>query len=142
VSPIPPHDPCPPCPSPQDVATQPLEKLAPVVSAPLQRHIFVCTGSACASHDSQATLESFWSVLAERGLLYGKRGSLEGTVIVTTCGSVGLCAVGPAVLVYPDGVWYHHVQAHDVAEIVDEHLIHNRPVQRLLAFQLGTGAKK
>lgn len=137
-----PSDPCPPCSSQQETTVQPLEKLAPVVSAPLQRHVFVCTGSSCASRDSQATLEAFWAVLAERGLLYGKRGSMQGTVIVTTCGSVGLCAVGPAVLVYPDGVWYHHVQPSDVPEIVDKHLIHNQPVKRLLALQLNAEPKK
>lgn len=103
----------------------------------MKRHVFVCTGKSCSANDSQATLEAFWEVLAQKGLLYGKRGSMEGTVIVTTCGSIGLCAVGPAVLVYPDGTWYYNVHPEDVPEIAEEHLIQNRPVQRLVAMTLG-----
>lgn len=106
---------------------------APVVSAPIRRHVFVCTGKSCAGFNSEATLDAFYKVLAERGLLYGKRGSWTGTVLVTTCGSIGLCQVGPAVMIYPDGVWYYNVQPEDVVEIADNHLIGNRPVERLLA---------
>jgi (2Fe-2S) ferredoxin len=47
--------------------------------------------------------------------------------VLTECGSVGFCAVGPAVMVYPDGVWYAQVRASDVTEIIEEHLINNRP---------------
>lgn len=116
-----------------------LAQKAPVITAPLTRHVFVCTGKSCTTNESQSTLEAFWQVLAEKGLLYGKRGSMEGTVIVTTCGSVGLCAVGPAVLIYPEGVWYYNVQPSDVAEIVTEHLIENKIVSRLFAMRLGAG---
>ncbi|MCA9798732.1 MAG: (2Fe-2S) ferredoxin domain-containing protein [Cyanobacteria bacterium HKST-UBA06] len=113
-----------------------LAQAAPVTTAPLQRHVFVCTGKSCQANNSQAVLETFWAQLAERGLLYGKRGQMDGTVIVTTCGSIGLCQCGPAVLVYPDGVWYYNVQPDDVAEIADSHLVNNQPVQRLLARHL------
>lgn len=109
---------------------------APVTQAKLTRHVFVCTGKSCSANHSQDTLEAFWAVLKERNLLYGKRGSLAGSVIVTTCGSIGLCAVGPAVMIYPDGIWYTGVTPDDVPAIVDEHLIHNRPVARLLAYQM------
>lgn len=109
---------------------------APVVGAGLTTHVFVCTGAACSANDSQATLETFWEVLADRGLLYGKRGSMEGTVIVTTCGSIGLCAVGPAVMIYPEGIWYYRVTPEDVADIVDNHLVGGKPVERLLARRL------
>lgn len=109
----------------------------PVTQARLVKHIFVCTGSSCSNNQSQETLECFWKELAARKMLYGKRGSMAGSVIVSTCGSVGLCAVGPAVLIYPDGIWYHHVTAADVHEIIDEHLIHGRPVSRLLALTVG-----
>ncbi len=110
-----------------------LTQKAPVVAAPLERHVFVCTGKSCSAVESEAVLEAFWKVLAEKQLLYGKRGSLEGSIIVTTCGSLGLCQVGPAVLVYPEGVWYYNVQPEDVNEIVEQHFMHNQPVERLLA---------
>ncbi|MBY0402491.1 MAG: (2Fe-2S) ferredoxin domain-containing protein [Cyanobacteria bacterium] len=124
-----------PMPSPENIESlkEGLKTLAPVTQAPLKRHLFVCTGSSCSANGSQETLETFWKVMAEKGLLYGKRGSLTGEVIVTTCGSVGLCAVGPAVLIYPEGIWYQRVTPEDVPEIVESHLIHNKPVSRLLA---------
>lgn len=107
---------------------------APVTKANINTHVFVCTGTSCGKNNSEATLAKFWEVLAEKGLLYGKRGSMEGTVIVTTCGSVGLCAVGPAVLIYPAGVWYYNVEPDDVEEIVDQHIIGGHHVERLLAM--------
>ena len=109
---------------------------APVVTAPLERHVFVCTGKSCSANDSEDVMDKFREVLAERGLLYGKKGSFKGTVILTSCGSIGLCKVGPAVLVYPDGIWYYNVHPKDVSEIVEQHLIHNKPVERLLARRL------
>ncbi len=108
---------------------------APVTKARLETHIFVCTGKSCSKNDSEATLGKFWEVLAEKGLLYGKRGSLDGTVMVTSCGSIGLCAVGPAVLIYPEGVWYHSVTPGDVQEIVEQHIMGGQVVERLLAYQ-------
>jgi len=111
-----------------------------ITQATLRHHVFVCTGTACSNNDSQATLERFWAELTTRGLLYGKpggkRGQPDGTIIVTTCGSVGLCAAGPAVLIYPDGVWYARVTAEDVPEIVQKHLIGGHPVERLLALKV------
>lgn len=113
-----------------------LSTRAPVTQAKLKSHVFVCTGKSCSQNASQETLEAFWKSLQERNLLYGKRGSLEGSVIVSTSASVGLCAVGPAVMIYPDGIWYYGVQAKDAEEIVEEHLINKRPVQRLLAYEM------
>ena len=56
----------------------------------------------------------------------------------TGCGSVGFCAVGAAVMVYPDGVWYAQVRASDVPEIVEEHLVNGRPVERLALLRVPT----
>jgi (2Fe-2S) ferredoxin len=107
---------------------------APVTKANLNTHVFVCTGTSCGKNGSEATLARFWEVLAEKGLLYGKRGTMDGTVIVTTCGSIGLCSIGPAVLIYPEGVWYYNVTPDDVSEIVVEHIIGGNIVERLLAY--------
>lgn len=108
---------------------------APVTQAKLQMHVFVCTGSSCSKNGSEATLERFRDVLREKGLLYGKHGTPEGTVLLSKSGSMGLCAVGPAVLIYPQGVWYYHVTPDDVEQIVTDHLIEGRLVERLLAYQ-------
>ncbi|MEB3287190.1 MAG: (2Fe-2S) ferredoxin domain-containing protein [Vampirovibrionales bacterium] len=119
--------------TPETPVIKALESLAPVTTAKLAHHVFVCTGTSCSNRESQATLETFWEVLKGLGLLYGKRGSLDGSVMVTTCGSVGLCSVGPAVLIYPEGVWYHGVSAADVPELVQSHFILKKPLERLLA---------
>ena len=60
----------------------------------------------------------------------------KGSVILTECASVGFCAIGAAVMVYPDGVWYAQVRAADVPEIIEEHLLQGRVVERLSLLQL------
>ncbi len=111
-----------------------LRTLAPVAAAPIRHHVFVCTGKSCSSRDSAEVLEAFENHLKERGLLFGREAkgkNPHGTIIVTACGSVGFCSIGPAVMIYPDGIWYAQVKASDVKEIVDEHLLNNRVVERL-----------
>src|SRR5947207_2773517 len=63
----------------------------------------------------------------------------NGSVVLTECASVGFCAIGAAVMVYPDGVWYAQVRATDVPEIVEEHLINGRVVERLALLKLPAG---
>jgi NADH-quinone oxidoreductase subunit F len=116
-----------------------LTQLAPIASARIQRHVFVCTGKSCSANDSAAVKEAFERELKSRGLQYGKLSkgcSPEGTVVLTECGSVGFCAIGAAVMVYPDGVWYAQVRAKDVPEIVEEHIINGRVVERLALLRI------
>jgi (2Fe-2S) ferredoxin len=111
-----------------------LQILAPVLNAPIRHHVFVCTGKSCSAADSAAVKSQFESELISRGLLFGKvkKGkNPKGSIIVTECGSVGFCAIGAAVMVYPDGVWYAQVRPDDVSEIVEEHLLNGRVVERL-----------
>ena len=111
-----------------------LRSLAPVATAPIRHHVFVCTGKSCSSRDSAEVLEAFENNLKGRGLLFGREAkgkNPHGSILVTSCASVGFCSIGPAVMVYPDGVWYAQVRASDVAEIVEEHLLNNRVVARL-----------
>jgi NADP-reducing hydrogenase subunit HndC len=113
--------------------------LAPVASAPLRHHVFVCAGKSCLANDSAAVKEAFDRELRERGLLYGKASkgkNPSGSVVLTDCSSVGFCAVGAAVLVYPDGVWYAQVRESDVREIIESHLVGGRVVERLALLRL------
>src|ERR1044072_8608139 len=90
-----------------------LRELAPVTTAPIRHHVFVCTGKSCSARDSAEVKEAFERELKERGLLFGKEAkgkNPKGRIIVTECASVGFCSFGPTVLVYPDGVWYAQVQ--------------------------------
>jgi (2Fe-2S) ferredoxin len=118
-----------------------LMALAPIATARIQRHVFVCTGKSCSAVDSAAVRDAFESELKARGLQYGKvsKGcSPDGTVVLTECGSVGFCAIGAAVMVYPDGVWYAQVRATDVPEIVEEHIVNGRVVERLALLRIPT----
>src|SRR5216110_3188610 len=116
-----------------------LRALAPVATAPIRHHVFVCTGKSCSARDSADVLEAFESELKARGLLFGrevKGKNPHGSVVVTSCDSVGFCSIGPAVMVYPDGVWYAQVRAADVPEIVEEHLLNGRVVARLALLKV------
>jgi (2Fe-2S) ferredoxin len=113
--------------------------LAPVAGAPIQRHVFVCTGKSCSAVGSAEVREAFEQQLKARGILFGKakKGkNPNGTVILTECASVGFCAIGAAVMIYPDGVWYAQVRATDVPEIIEEHLLNGRVVERLALLKV------
>jgi len=116
-----------------------LIQLAPIVAADIQYHVFVCTGKSCSAVDSPEVKSAFERELRARGLQYGKEKkgcNPTGSVVLTECASVGFCAIGAAVMVYPDGVWYAQVRAGDVPEIVEEHIVNGRPVQRLALLQV------
>ncbi|HEX3228748.1 MAG TPA: hypothetical protein VHQ95_07265, partial [Pyrinomonadaceae bacterium] len=77
--------------------------------------------------------------LGARGILFGREAkgkNPNGNVVLTECASVGFCAIGPAVMVYPDGVWYAQVLPSDVQEIIEEHLLNGRVVKRLAVMQI------
>jgi (2Fe-2S) ferredoxin len=116
-----------------------LVELAPIAVADIQYHVFVCTGKSCTANDSAEVKNAFERELKGRGLQYGKvsKGcNPNGTVVLTECGSVGFCAIGAAVMIYPDGVWYAQVRATDVPEIVEEHILNGRPVERLALLKI------
>jgi len=87
-------------------------------------HVLVCGGTGCTSSGSEKLIAKFESSLADKGL------ADEIKVIKTGC--FGLCALGPIVIVYPEGAFYSMVQEDDVEEIVEEHLLKGRIVKRLL----------
>ena len=87
-------------------------------------HVLVCGGTGCTSSGSVKIIEEFEREIAATGL------TEEVKVVKTGC--FGLCALGPVVIVYPEGSFYSRVKAEDVKEIVDEHLLKGRIVKRLL----------
>ena len=87
-------------------------------------HILVCGGTGCSSSHSQELIDAFHTQLQERGL--------AGEVQVIKTGCFGLCALGPVVIVYPEGCFYSHVTVEDIPEIVEEHILKGRIVTRLL----------
>jgi (2Fe-2S) ferredoxin len=120
-----------PLPTPEQDAA-----VAPAMGPGLKRQVLVCTAKSCSDNGSEAVLEAFKAGLTGAQLLFHK-GNREGEVHCSHCGSVGFCAIGPAVLVYPDGIWYAHVTPADVPEIIESHLKGGVPVERLVRKRLG-----
>src|SRR3989454_6539474 len=113
--------------------------LAPVTDAPIRHHVFVCSGKSCSAVGSAEVIEAFELQLKARGILFGREAkgkNPKGSVVLTECASVGFCAIGAAVMIYPDGVWYAQVRATDVPEIIEEHLLNGRVVERLALLKL------
>lgn len=90
----------------------------------IRSHILVCGGTGCTSNKSAEIVAALKKELAAQGL------DQEVQVIMTGC--FGLCANGPIMVVYPEGACYNHVQLSDVKEIVTEHILKGRIVNRLL----------
>jgi NADP-reducing hydrogenase subunit HndC len=87
-------------------------------------HVLVCKGTGCVASGSEPIMEAFQKEIEKKGL------SKEVKVVQTGC--LGLCELGPNVLIYPEGSYYCTVKAEDVPEIVEEHLLKGRIVERLL----------
>lgn len=116
-----------------------LEKLAPMLKAPIKRQVFVCTGKSCRAVGGEEVMSEFSRILTEKGLRQGKEKKGRnpmGEVVLTECGSIGFCSIGTAVMVYPDGTMYGQVQPEDVAEIVESHIEKGETVERLALVKL------
>ncbi len=87
-------------------------------------HVMICGGTGCTSSGSDKVAAAFEAEIVTAGL--------ENEVKVIRTGCFGLCALGPIVVIYPEGTFYSMVKPEDVAEIVNEHLLKGRPVLRLL----------
>ena len=87
-------------------------------------HVLVCGGTGCTSSGSARIITAFEKELVTAGL--------EKEIKIIKTGCFGLCALGPIVVVYPEGAFYSQVKPEDVPEIVEEHLLKGRIVKRLL----------
>jgi (2Fe-2S) ferredoxin len=99
--------------------------------ARFDRHLFICTNErdesasrpSCLPLGSKKLKSAFKDAIKEAGLKHQIRANESGCL--------DQCEHGPVVVVYPDAVWYGFVKVSDVGEIVEEHLVHGRPVERL-----------
>jgi (2Fe-2S) ferredoxin len=97
-----------------------------------RHHVFVCENrrpegdprGCCAEKGSEAIRAALKAEIARRGL--------KSEVRANAAGCLDACAHGPSIVVYPEGVWYGHVRVEDVPEIVERHLVHGEPVERLV----------
>jgi len=90
----------------------------------VRMHLLVCGGTGCTSSDSLKLLDHLNESIKQHGL------SEEVEVVVTGC--FGFCEKGPIIKVYPDGVFYVSVKPEDAEDIVTEHIIKGRQIDRLL----------
>ncbi|MBE6537285.1 MAG: 4Fe-4S dicluster domain-containing protein [Ruminococcaceae bacterium] len=90
----------------------------------IRSHVLICGGTGCTSSGSQTLQKAFNENIEAFGLA-------EEVKLVQT-GCFGLCALGPIVIIYPDGTFYSRVTPDDVKEIVEEHLLKGRIVERLV----------
>ena len=89
-----------------------------------KKHVLVCGGTGCTSSGSAKIIETLETEIAKHGL--------EKEVKVVKTGCFGLCALGPIMIVYPEGSFYSMVKEEDIPEIVAEHLAEGKVVTRLL----------
>jgi NADH-quinone oxidoreductase subunit F len=90
----------------------------------VRTHVLVCAGGGCVASGSLEVSVALRAAIDKNGL------AGECKVIETGC--LGPCAVGPVAVVYPDGVFYQKLKPEDAAEIVEEHLLKGRVVERLV----------
>lgn len=93
-----------------------------------EKHIFICTnekdGKKCCGEDRGMDLvKKFKEGLKDRGL--------HKTMRAQKAGCLDVCSEGPALVVYPEGIFYGHVKPKDVDRIIEEHLMNNKPVSDL-----------
>ena len=100
----------------------------------IRSHVLVCGGTGCTSSGSKSVQDAF----KENITAYG----LDEEVKLVQTGCFGLCALGPVVIVYPDGTFYSRVTPDDVKEIVEEHLLKGRVVERLVYADTGADTEE
>ena len=99
--------------------------------APYDRHVFVCVNRRPDGHPRGCCLARGSETLRERLKVAVKNAGLAGRVRINGSLCLDQCERGATVVVYPEGTWYERVTVEDVDEIVREHLVGGRPVERL-----------
>ena len=89
-----------------------------------EKHVLVCGGTGCTSSNSEAIIAKLNEELQSKGL--------ADKVQVVRTGCFGLCALGPIMIVYPEGTFYSMVEVDNIPRIVEEHLANGNPVKELL----------
>lgn len=104
-------------------------------------YLFICcnvrdTKKACGNHQDMDALYAYFKQTLREKRSEWKEGRI---VKVNKSGCLGRCAEGPNIVIFPDNVWYTYQTKDDINEIIEEHIIHGRKVERLLIRQENNG---
>lgn len=96
-----------------------------------QKHIFICTnrreaGKECCANGNAVALHQYAKNKIKNLQLQGK-----GKIRVNIAGCLDRCSLGPVLVIYPEGVWYHYETEADIDEIVEKHILQGKIVERL-----------
>ena len=97
----------------------------------IRKDVLICGGTGCTSSSSMTVRDTLLAELKTAGI--------ADEIKVVTTGCFGLCALGPIMIVYPEGTFYSKVKPEDIPEIVKEHLVGGRPVRHLLYHETVKG---
>jgi (2Fe-2S) ferredoxin len=97
---------------------------------PYKRHIFVCTGPRCAPETSPALYQHLKTRLKQAAWNKGSE-----SIQRSQCHCFGICSGGPLAVVYPEGVWYDHLDVPKMDRIIDEHLASGKPVEEYILYR-------
>ena len=99
-----------------------------------EKHVFICTNQrapgekkSCGEANGLELVKLFKKAIKDKGI--------NASIRAQKTGCLDACEFGPALVVYPEGIFYGSVSVADVDEIVNEHLANNRPVERLVIFK-------
>lgn len=96
-----------------------------------EHHVFFCcnqreAGEACCNNHGSSAMRDYAKQRIKELKLNGR-----GKVRINAAGCLDRCEQGPVIVVYPEEVWYTYIDKEDVDEIIEEHLVHGRVVERL-----------
>jgi len=87
-------------------------------------HALICGGTACVASGSRKVKETLEEELRRQGL--------EEEIAVVMTGCNGFCAMGPVMVVYPEGIFYQQLKPEDIPYLVEEHFLKGRPVKKFM----------
>lgn len=96
------------------------------------KHIFICTNQRAPGSEKPSCGEAHGMEIVDAFKKKLKSKSLPVKVRAQRAGCLDVCSYGQTVVVYPEGIFYVGVELTDVDEIIEEHIINSRPVQRLI----------
>jgi (2Fe-2S) ferredoxin len=96
------------------------------------KHIFICTNQRAANATRPSCGDAHGMEIVDAFKMKLKAKDLTIKVRAQKAGCLDICDYGQTVVVYPEGVFYVGVEVGDVDEIIDEHIVHDRPVTRLI----------